>query len=190
MKENLWLHKMVIFTILFFRAALEENPYFRLKKVVKWYLSGFYKKPKVMFMFLLLFFPPFYLCLYICMAIWAPWCTCGGQSILTSWGSNKLPGLETGAFTCCGVSLPKHTENPAALWRVNSSCLWTFISLVIIIDRCSVSHTIKSIRVGGSYTCWCVLGTSAVNLSGSGRSTTASGPILQGSEGKGVNRLT
>ncbi|XP_021114164.1 oxysterol-binding protein-related protein 8 isoform X5 [Heterocephalus glaber] len=28
-------------------AALEENPYFRLKKVVKWYLSGFYKKPKV-----------------------------------------------------------------------------------------------------------------------------------------------
>uniref|UniRef100_A0A2K5QQA8 Oxysterol-binding protein-related protein 8 n=1 Tax=Cebus imitator TaxID=2715852 RepID=A0A2K5QQA8_CEBIM len=30
-------------------AALEENPYFRLKKVVKWYLSGFYKKPKVMF---------------------------------------------------------------------------------------------------------------------------------------------
>uniref|UniRef100_A0A8C5LNL0 Oxysterol-binding protein n=1 Tax=Jaculus jaculus TaxID=51337 RepID=A0A8C5LNL0_JACJA len=27
-------------------AALEENPYFRLKKVVKWYLSGFYKKPK------------------------------------------------------------------------------------------------------------------------------------------------
>nr|XP_021518030.1 oxysterol-binding protein-related protein 8 [Meriones unguiculatus] len=28
------------------RAALEENPYFRLKKVVKWYLSGFYKKPK------------------------------------------------------------------------------------------------------------------------------------------------
>ena len=32
--------------ILFFRAALEENPYFRLKKVVKWYLSGFYKKPK------------------------------------------------------------------------------------------------------------------------------------------------
>ncbi|KAF5926619.1 hypothetical protein HPG69_001248, partial [Diceros bicornis minor] len=28
------------------QAALEENPYFRLKKVVKWYLSGFYKKPK------------------------------------------------------------------------------------------------------------------------------------------------
>lgn len=32
--------------ILFFRAALEENPYFRLKRVVKWYLSGFYKKAK------------------------------------------------------------------------------------------------------------------------------------------------
>ncbi|XP_070611851.1 oxysterol-binding protein-related protein 8 isoform X3 [Erythrolamprus reginae] len=27
-------------------AALEENPYNRMKKVVKWYLSGFYKKPK------------------------------------------------------------------------------------------------------------------------------------------------
>ncbi|KAE8615681.1 hypothetical protein XENTR_v10008584 [Xenopus tropicalis] len=27
-------------------AALEENPYSRMKKVVKWYLSGFYKKPK------------------------------------------------------------------------------------------------------------------------------------------------
>ncbi|XP_018428259.1 PREDICTED: oxysterol-binding protein-related protein 8 isoform X2 [Nanorana parkeri] len=27
-------------------AALEENPYSRMQKVVKWYLSGFYKKPK------------------------------------------------------------------------------------------------------------------------------------------------
>ncbi|KAJ8381408.1 hypothetical protein SKAU_G00021860 [Synaphobranchus kaupii] len=27
-------------------AAVEENPYNRMKKVVKWYLSGFYKKPK------------------------------------------------------------------------------------------------------------------------------------------------
>ncbi|XP_043943915.1 oxysterol-binding protein-related protein 8 [Protopterus annectens] len=27
-------------------AAVEENAYCRLKKVVKWYLSGFYKKPK------------------------------------------------------------------------------------------------------------------------------------------------
>lgn len=42
--------------LLVFRAALEENPYFRLKRVVKWYLSGFYKKPKVMFTFC--FFPP------------------------------------------------------------------------------------------------------------------------------------
>lgn len=32
---------------LFHRAALEENAYNRMKKVVKWYLSGFYKKPKV-----------------------------------------------------------------------------------------------------------------------------------------------
>ncbi|XP_067906186.1 oxysterol-binding protein-related protein 8 isoform X3 [Heterodontus francisci] len=28
------------------QAAAEENPYSRLKKVVRWYLSGFYKKPK------------------------------------------------------------------------------------------------------------------------------------------------
>ncbi|MCJ8742887.1 hypothetical protein PDJAM_G00087350 [Pangasius djambal] len=27
-------------------AAVEENPYNRMKKVVKWYISGFYKKPK------------------------------------------------------------------------------------------------------------------------------------------------
>lgn len=27
-------------------AAAEENPYCRMKEVVKWYLSGFYKKPK------------------------------------------------------------------------------------------------------------------------------------------------
>ncbi|GCB65815.1 hypothetical protein scyTo_0010013, partial [Scyliorhinus torazame] len=29
------------------QAAAEENPYSRLKKVTRWYLSGFYKKPKV-----------------------------------------------------------------------------------------------------------------------------------------------
>lgn len=29
------------------RAAVEENAYNRMKQVVKWYLSGFYKKPKV-----------------------------------------------------------------------------------------------------------------------------------------------
>ncbi|XP_015790087.1 oxysterol-binding protein-related protein 8 [Tetranychus urticae] len=28
------------------KAALEEDPLIRMKKVVKWYLSGFYKKPK------------------------------------------------------------------------------------------------------------------------------------------------
>ncbi|KAG5839090.1 hypothetical protein ANANG_G00201240 [Anguilla anguilla] len=27
-------------------AVLEENPYFRMKQVLRWYLSGFYKKPK------------------------------------------------------------------------------------------------------------------------------------------------
>ena len=31
----------------FFRAAREENAYSRMKEVVRWYLSGFYKKPKV-----------------------------------------------------------------------------------------------------------------------------------------------
>eukprot|EP00061_Rhincodon_typus_P011636 g36805.t1 len=29
------------------RAALEENAYSRMKQVLRWYLSGFYKKPKV-----------------------------------------------------------------------------------------------------------------------------------------------
>ena len=29
------------------RAVLEESPYSRMKSVVRWYLSGFYKKPKV-----------------------------------------------------------------------------------------------------------------------------------------------
>ncbi|KAL4613464.1 oxysterol-binding protein-related protein 5-like isoform X1 [Arapaima gigas] len=28
------------------RAVLEENPYCRMKQVLRWYLSGFYKKPK------------------------------------------------------------------------------------------------------------------------------------------------
>jgi len=31
----------------FSRSAVEENAYNRMKKVVKWYISGFYKKPKV-----------------------------------------------------------------------------------------------------------------------------------------------
>lgn len=46
---------MVLLTLLFspnlidflFRAAIEENAFNRMKKVVKWYISGFYKKPKV-----------------------------------------------------------------------------------------------------------------------------------------------
>lgn len=29
------------------RAATEEDPYCRMKLVLRWYLSGFYKKPKV-----------------------------------------------------------------------------------------------------------------------------------------------
>lgn len=29
-----------------FRAVLEDDPFTRMKLVVKWYLSGFYKKPK------------------------------------------------------------------------------------------------------------------------------------------------
>lgn len=31
------------------RAALEESAYGRIKQVLRWYLSGFYKKPKVRF---------------------------------------------------------------------------------------------------------------------------------------------
>ena len=31
---------------LHFRAALEEDPLLRMKLILKWYLSGFYKKPK------------------------------------------------------------------------------------------------------------------------------------------------
>lgn len=30
-----------------YRAVILDDPYSRLKAVVKWYLSGFYKKPKV-----------------------------------------------------------------------------------------------------------------------------------------------
>jgi hypothetical protein len=32
------------------RAVKQESPYDRMKLVVKWYLSGFYKKPKVRFL--------------------------------------------------------------------------------------------------------------------------------------------
>lgn len=34
-------------TCFLLRAAIEENAFNRMKKVVKWYISGFYKKPKV-----------------------------------------------------------------------------------------------------------------------------------------------
>lgn len=33
------------------RAALEESAYGRIKQVLRWYLSGFYKKPKVRFLY-------------------------------------------------------------------------------------------------------------------------------------------
>lgn len=32
--------------ILFYRAVLEDDAFTRMKAVVKWYLSGFYKKPQ------------------------------------------------------------------------------------------------------------------------------------------------
>lgn len=70
---------------LFFRAALEENPYFRLKKVVKWYLSGFYKKPKVMFIFCFFFLPlREFPCIY-CVGIQVPWCTRGVSAFDSMW---------------------------------------------------------------------------------------------------------
>lgn len=37
------------FLLLHHRAALEESAYGRIKQVLRWYLSGFYKKPKVRF---------------------------------------------------------------------------------------------------------------------------------------------
>ena len=40
----------------FFSAAREENPYNRIKEIVKWYLSGFYKKPKVWVFFIIVLF--------------------------------------------------------------------------------------------------------------------------------------
>jgi len=30
-----------------FRTILEEDPFTRIKQVVRWYVAGFYKKPKV-----------------------------------------------------------------------------------------------------------------------------------------------
>ena len=30
----------------YYRAVKEEEPFERMKRIVKWYLSGFYKKPK------------------------------------------------------------------------------------------------------------------------------------------------
>ena len=36
-----------IYFLTCFRAVSQEDPYTRMKSVVKWYLSGFYKKPKV-----------------------------------------------------------------------------------------------------------------------------------------------
>lgn len=35
------------YILLDYRAATEENPYCRIKQILRWYLSGFYKKPKV-----------------------------------------------------------------------------------------------------------------------------------------------
>lgn len=45
--EPVLLRNIGLTEVIFFRAAVEENAYNRLKKVVKWYISGFYKKPKV-----------------------------------------------------------------------------------------------------------------------------------------------
>lgn len=36
-----------VFLFLHYRASLEESAYGRIKQVLRWYLSGFYKKPKV-----------------------------------------------------------------------------------------------------------------------------------------------
>lgn len=47
-KCTMWVVCFVyIMLFLFCRAAREEDAYSRMKEVVRWYLSGFYKKPKV-----------------------------------------------------------------------------------------------------------------------------------------------
>jgi len=56
-QQSAWLNKktksiMKYFSwIVFYRAMLEEDPFTRMKMVVRWYLSGFYKKPKVSIIF-------------------------------------------------------------------------------------------------------------------------------------------
>ena len=36
----------IFFIFSYYRAVKEEEPFERMKRIVKWYLSGFYKKPK------------------------------------------------------------------------------------------------------------------------------------------------
>lgn len=72
--------KIFAYIVLFFRAALEENPYFRLKKVVKWYLSGFYKKPKVMFVLLSIALYVFFI-LYVIFRLFINNCIAGPLSV-------------------------------------------------------------------------------------------------------------
>jgi len=44
--EFFFKSKSLNFFILFYRAVLEDDAFTRMKAVVKWYLSGFYKKPQ------------------------------------------------------------------------------------------------------------------------------------------------
>lgn len=40
------LHNLSLFLV-FCRAVAQEDAFSRMKQIVRWYLSGFYKKPKV-----------------------------------------------------------------------------------------------------------------------------------------------
>jgi len=37
---------IIVFLLLYYRAVGEDDPFLRMKAIVRWYLSGFYKKPK------------------------------------------------------------------------------------------------------------------------------------------------
>ena len=37
---------LIFYIFSYYRAVKEEEPFERMKRIVKWYLSGFYKKPK------------------------------------------------------------------------------------------------------------------------------------------------
>lgn len=80
-----------------------------------------------MFMFLLLFFSPFlFMFIYLLFGCHGAHVEVNLSLHLVSLGvqASRQAWRETGAFACCGVSLPEHTENPLhSEGHLNSSCL-------------------------------------------------------------------